>query len=246
MVTMMPDPVGLIQAFQPGGDTRAFAARVSGTVASAWPDGPPEAVTDQEISDAHQAAGDAPLNMIVVADADILSDHSWLRTEALLGQRYTVPTANNGDFAVNALENLAGSAGLISLRGRGLTDRPFELLQAMQRDAEQQFRDAEEALLSQIEETEAQIAALRQEEQDSGILLTGAQQQAIDAFRAEMLELRQQLRDVQHSLRQDVERVERQIRIANIWAVPALISVFAIGLAIVRRARMSRRRSARA
>ncbi len=243
MVTMMPDPVGLIQTFQPGGDVLTYAARVSGTVASAFPDGPPETVTDQEIVVAHRSEGDAPLNMIVVADADILSDRSWLRTEALLGQRYTVPTANNGDFAVNALENLSGSAGLIALRGRGLTDRPFELLQAMQRDAEQRFRDAEETLLTQIDEAEARITQLRQEEQDSGILLTGAQQQTIDEFRGQMLELRQQLRDVQHSLRQDVERVEQQIRIANIWAVPALVALIAIGLAIVRRVRMSRRRA---
>lgn len=243
MVAMMPDPVGLLQSFQPGGEPLAYAARVSGTVASAFPDGPPAAVTDQAVIDAHMAEGAAPLSLIVVADADILSDRSWLQMQSVMGQTYAVPTANNGDFAINAVENLTGGAGLIALRGRGLTDRPFEVLEALQRDAEQRFQDAEQTLQAQIDETEGRIRALQQEEQDSGILLTGAQQEAIDQFRDQMLALRQQLRDVQHSLRQDVDRVEWEIKMANIWAVPALIAVFAIGLAFVRRRRMSRRRT---
>ena len=33
--------------------------------------------------------------------------------------------ANNGDFAVNAVDNLAGSGDLISIRGRATSQRPF-------------------------------------------------------------------------------------------------------------------------
>ena len=110
-----------------------------------------------------------------------------------------IPIANNGDFAINALDNLAGSEGLISLRGRGLIDRPFEVVRAMEQEAEYKYRAKEQELLSRIDETEAKIRKLKEEEQKSGVILTAAEQQEIDSFRGEMIRLRQELRGVQRS-----------------------------------------------
>ena len=72
-----------------------------------------------------------------------------MRTQDLLGQQIVIPiAANNGDFAINALDNLGGSEGLISLRGRGLIDRPFEVVRAMEQEAEYKYRAKEQELLS--------------------------------------------------------------------------------------------------
>ena len=57
------------------------------------------------------------------------------------------------------------------------------------------------------------------------------------AFRAEMIRLRQELREVQRSLREEVETLAFWIRLANIWAIPILIGLIALGLAIWRRTR---------
>ena len=155
----------------------------------------------------HLKEAKSPLNLIVVADADLLADATWVRTQDLLGQQIVIPIANNGDFAINALDNLAGSEGLISLRGRGLIDRPFEVVRAMEQEAEYKYRAKEQELLSRIDETEAKIRKLKEEEQKSGVILTGAEQQEIDSFRGEMIRLRQELRGVQRSLHQDVEKL---------------------------------------
>ncbi len=154
-------------------------------------DGPPEGVEPQG---EHLAEAKQPLNLILVADADLLADATWVRQQDLLGQQIVVPIANNGDFAVNALDNLAGSEGLISLRGRGLVDRPFEVVRAMEREAEHQFRAKEQELQAKIDETEAKIRQLQDEEQQSGVILTAAQQAEIENFRGEMITLRQELR----------------------------------------------------
>ncbi|MEK9660909.1 MAG: ABC transporter, partial [Alphaproteobacteria bacterium] len=95
-------------------------------------------------------------------------------------------------------------------------------------------------LQNRIEETETKMTKLQQEEQATGVLLTAEQQAEIDDFRAEMLQLRRELRDVQHSLRQDVETLQSNIRIINIWAIPVLVAIVAVVLALVRRMRRAR------
>jgi ABC-type uncharacterized transport system involved in gliding motility auxiliary subunit len=235
---MMPDPAGLIADFAPTGEPMTLAARVTGPVASAFPDGPPEGV--EAPATGHLAKASAPLNMILVADADLLSDHTWVRQQSLLGREILVPLANNGDLALNALENLRGSEALIGLRGRGLNVRPFEVVEAMTQDAEIRFRAKEQELLGKIAATQDKIKALQQEEQSSGVILTAEQQAEIDDFRAEMIGLRQELRAVQRSLRQDVETLSTWVKALNIWAVPILVALFAIGLAAARRIRAAR------
>ncbi len=232
-----PDPAKLLADFVAAGSPFTLAARVSGPVESAFPEGPPEGV---ESTAEHLALAKQPLNLILVADADLLADATWVRAQDLLGQEIVVPIANNGDFAINALDNLAGTQGLISLRGRGLTDRPFEVVRDMERAAERQFRAKEQELRAKIEATEQKIRALQEEEQQSGVILTAAQQEEIESFRGEMITLRQELRAVQRSLREDVEGLSTWIKIANIWAVPVLVALIAVAVALVRRARTAR------
>jgi ABC-type uncharacterized transport system involved in gliding motility auxiliary subunit len=236
-IRTMPDPAKLIAAFAPSGESFTLAARVTGPVKSAFPDGPPEGVTTEA---EHLPEAKAPLNLILVADADLLADTAWVREQDLLGQQIAIPIASNGDFAVNALDNLSGSEGLISLRGRGLVDRPFTVVQAMQQDAEYKYRAKEQELLARLEETEAKIRALKEEEQQSGVILTAAQQEEIESFRAEMLTVRRELRDVQRSLRENVETLSTTVKALNIWAVPVLIALVAAGLAWFQRHRARR------
>lgn len=152
--------------------------------------------------------------------------------------------ANNGDFVVNAVDNLSGAAGLIGLRGKGLSVRPFEVLDEMTREAEDKFRLKEEELLARIADVQAQLKTLREEEAAEGNILTAQQQQTIDNFRNDLLDLRSELREVQFALGQDVERLESRIKAINIWAVPALVALIAVALALLRRYRAARYRAA--
>lgn len=245
-VRFLPDPVALLRDFEPAGEPLVLAARVSGPVRSAFPDGPPDAVTDEAVRATHLAEPRAPLSAIIIADADLLADETWARQGAVLGQEYAVPTANNADLAVNAVESLAGGAALSGLRGRGITVRRFDVIDEMARQAEDRYRETEEALRARIDAIRAEIGALERRDQDSSLLITAEQQAAIETFRGEMLELRQQLRDVQYALRRDVERLKVRLEIVNIWAVPILVGVLALVLAAVRRRRAARFRAARA
>jgi len=231
-----PDPAQLIADFEASGETYTLAAKVTGPVKSAFPDGPPEGA-DEELAGKHLAEAEVPLSLVLVADADMLHERNWVRQQDLLGQRVTVPIANNADFAVNALELLSGSQSLISLRSRGLSVRPFTVVDSMVQEAEFKYRSKEQELLAEIEETEQNIQKLQDEEQQSGVILTAEQQTEIEDFRAQMIGLRQELRGVQRSLREDVDALATRLKFLNIWAVPLVIAIIAIGLALFRQAR---------
>ncbi len=234
-----PDPARLIAEFFPTGEVYTLAAKITGPVSSAFPDGPPDGA-DEALAGNHKTAADQPLSMVLVADADLLHDQNWVREQNMMGQRVSLPISNNADFAVNTLEFLAGSQSLISLRGRGLSVRPFGVVDDMVQEAEFNFRAKEQELLTRIQDAQRNIQKLQEEEQQSGVILTAEQQTEIEDFRAEMIGLRTELREVQRSLRADVETLANRLMFINIWAVPLVIALLAIGLALFRQMRSLR------
>ncbi|MBO6784695.1 MAG: GldG family protein, partial [Alphaproteobacteria bacterium] len=247
-IAQQPNPITLLDKFESEDTAYNVVVRVTGPVKSAFPDGPPEKILEaiedederQALRDAHVGEGAKPLNAILMGDADMLADQNWAQVRDVGGERVAIPTANNADFFINAIDNLRGNQGLVSLRGRGLAIRPFTVIEDMRAEADNQFRAKEQELLGRIAEMEQTIERLQREEQTTGVLLTAQQQAEIDNFRIEMLDLRKELRDVQRSLRENVETLQRQVRLVNIWAVPVLVAVLAVILAIVRRMRRAR------
>lgn len=244
-IGQQPNPITLIERFESEDKSYAIAVRVSGDFKTAFPDGPPEEVLDaaedaEAVKNAHLMESKVPLNAILVGDADFLADRSWARVQDIGGQRLAIPNANNADFAINALDNLRGSQALVGLRGRGLSVRPFQIIVDMRQAADDKFRAKEQELLASIEVIDQNIQRLQREEQATGVLLTGAQQGEIDNLRVQILGNRRDLREVQRSLRNDVEALESKVRIINIWAVPLVIAIFAVLLAFVSRMRRAR------
>jgi ABC-type uncharacterized transport system involved in gliding motility auxiliary subunit len=152
-----------------------------------------------------------------------------------------VPAADNGAFVVNAIDVFAGSSELIALRSRGATSRPFEVVQDLQRQAEDQFRETEQVLEARIAETEAKLANMQSGENVGGnVILSEEQTQAITDFRQELVATRKELRDVQLALRKDIEGLGSRLAFLNIALVPLLIGGVAIIVSWVRRQRRRR------
>lgn len=248
LIQFVPDPAQLLTNFQATGTNYAMAARLTGPVKTAFPEGPPEdqsqeaaALVIENWEETHIAEAAEPVNLILVADTDILADRQWVQVQQFAGQTYALPTADNGPFIINALDVLAGSNELISLRSRGTSSRPFVVVEAIQREAEDRFRATEQALQSRVEETEQKLAELQTGEATGGALvMSPEQQEAVASFREELVATRKQLRDVQLALRQDIEQVGLTLKFLNIALVPLVIGVIAIVVSLVRRHRRRR------
>ena len=108
------------------------------------------------------------MNVVLVADTDLLADRLWVQTQDFFGQRLSTAFANNGDLAVNALDNLLGSGDLIGIRSRATFQRPFTRVQDLRREAESRFRSAEQRLQDELSETEARLGELQASRTDEG------------------------------------------------------------------------------
>ena len=246
MVRRNPKPAEILKEFKPKNQRYILAARLSGNVKTAFPNGRPKGEREKNREDKkgtekkkpHLSESEKPLNVIVVADTDFMADLFWVQTQDLFGQKVIVPTANNADFIVNAADNLSGTSSLINLRSRGLSARPFELVQKIQNEAENKFRAKERSLVGELEEVEKKIQELQTNKRAKGAAVLSPEQQAeIDNFRARVMEIRRELRRVQLDLRRDIDNLDSQLKFINIAAMPIGVTLVAIVVALVLRNR---------
>jgi ABC-type uncharacterized transport system involved in gliding motility auxiliary subunit len=236
---MLSDPSTLEDGFRPTGRRYTIAARVTGMVKSAFPAGPPAGV--QPIpGETPLKASVKPLNLVVVADSDMLADFLWVREQDLLGQRLVQPWASNGDFVSNALDNLTGSDDLISVRGRAAFTRPFTRVEQLRAAADERYRAKEQELETALHQTEDKLSALQSQRNDkTALILTPQQEQELEQFQQDRLSIRKQLRAVQLSLNEDIDRLGNTLEVVNIIVVPALFAAIALLIGWRRRRRNS-------
>jgi len=150
-----------------------------------------------------------------------------------------IPVANNAALVVGALENLSGNDALIALRARGVSDRPFTLVEDLRRNAERKFREKEQVLTQKLKDLQSKLSQL-ETTKGGAVLLTEEEREAADKFRAEMLSTRHQLRDVKLALRRDIDRLDGWLKFANIGLVPLAIGFVGIGWSFWRTRRRKR------
>ncbi|MGH8119792.1 MAG: GldG family protein [Gammaproteobacteria bacterium] len=240
------DPSVILDNFKSSESRQTLAARLQGRATTAFPDGIPaeesttagEAGADTKPAAPQNAAGlvrEGDINVIVVSDTDMLTDLFWIRTQSYLGMDLPQPIADNGNFVINALENLSGSNDLISLRSRGEFTRPFDRVEAIRRDAEFKFREHEQQLQAKLEETEQKIKKLQEEQgNNTAVMLTPEQSREMEKFLKIRIETRKELRAVQHELKKNIEDLGTRLRILNIGLVPLLVIFISIGTGIYR------------
>lgn len=230
----MSDPALLRQGFKPTGERYTLAARITGDVPSAFAAGPPGGASAGEKG--HLAKAAKAINVVVVADADLLADRMWVRAQDFFGQRVASAFANNGDFVVSAIDNLLGSSDLIGIRGRAKFSRPFKVVEELRRGAEDKFRVTEEQLKQDLDETERKLGELQASRQDgNALIMSPEQEKEIEAFREKRATIRRELRSVQRTLDRDIERLGNLLKAVNIGLVPLLITIVSIVVLIARR-----------
>jgi ABC-type uncharacterized transport system involved in gliding motility auxiliary subunit len=238
---MLFDPATLRDGFKPTGVRYTLGARITGNVHSAFPDGAPAGVT-LPAGETALKTSTHPLNLVVIADTDLLADYLWVHSQDFFGQRLVQAWASNGDLVLNALDNLAGSADLISVRGRATFTRPFDRVEKLRHAADDRFRDKEQELEKQLQATEQKLTAL--ESKGGGgaqnAIVTPEEQQEIEHFGQEKLRIRKELRAVRAGLDEDIRRLGTEIKIVDIVVIPALFALLALAFGYWRRRIRSR------
>lgn len=226
------DPRALLPKIAKASTQPILAARVDGKLVSAFPAGKPEGSEN----------GDKPIgesvgkpNLIVVADADMLSDRNWIQRQNVLGQAVAQAFANNGDFVLNAVEQMVGGVALADLRSRTVSWRPFTRINALEQSAEQKFLAKQQELTQRVQDTETKIKSIAAEQKvKQGEVIASDTSATVEKFRAELLAARAELRDVQYNLRRDVEQLKAWIMVITVGIVPLVVAIFALVFALRR------------
>jgi len=234
----LPDLGQLSKDFKPTGEKYILSARIEGKLNSAYENRPMMSDAkkeDESKYDEHLLSTKDNANLIVVADTDMLSDRMWTQVQEFFGQQIFNSWANNGDFVINAIDNLTGSLDLISIRGRATSTRPFERVNDLRLAADQKFRSTEEALQSKLAVTEQKLVELQKLRDDSNELaLSPEQEEEIEKFQQDKFKVRKELRQVRHNLNLDIEKLGSKLKFINIGLVPIIISILALILSVVR------------
>lgn len=237
-----PDTRELVSTFVSRDEPLTIVARVSGSVKTAFPDGapPPPVSLDEAVpagfTGEHRAASAGPINVIVVADVDMLFDAVWIREQRLgnivLGYQ---KLAGNGDFVVGAVDHLAGSSDLISIRARAKFTRPFDRVVKIRNEAEVKYLAEQKALEAKAADAQRRITELQRERPGTGDLILSPEQQAeLERFNTVLVDTRKELRRLQRTMQHDIESLGFTLKFVNIGLIPLVVTCAAVTLGVYR------------
>ena len=169
---------------------------------------------------------EADNEVLLVADTDILTNRLWAGTNGSPSQKLLTSMSNNGDWFINSVDNLSGSPDLITIRGRGISNRPFTLIEELKKTADERYRSKELELQNELNDTERKRLALQNANvQDKKLGYSQAQQQELDRFVTRKAQIRKELREVRRQLNADIDALEAWLKFINIALLPILISL---------------------
>jgi len=229
VVQFRNDPMALLTKYQAGTLSYSLAIRANGAVKSAFPKGVADDSGQFKKVKGHLDESKQDIDVIAIADVDMLQDRFWVQLQDFFGEQIAYSTSNNIDFLINAIDQMSGTNGLISVRSRSGFSRPFDRVLDLERAAEKNYRTKERELQKILKETEQRIARMQIERSGSGEqLLNEEQKQEIAELQTKKNKTEQQLREVQSNLRKDIDELDTKLKFFNIGLVPILVAIIAI------------------
>ena len=239
---MFLDGPALMKKFMDGTEPVAMGYLVTGPLKSSFPNGieveskspdpndPNETITTtKHVTGLKKAQQDCAV--AVFSDVDFISDNMAYQN-SFFGK---VVVGDNSTLMLNTVDDLSGSTDLLSIRSRGNFQRPFTVVDEIERQAEAETAE-------EVEKINLQIAGFQSELQS--ILNTAKEGQedvignsiVLKKKEVEMKihEAQRRLNEVKLQRREKKERLGNRLRQANMLAAPLVILFIAVVLGIRR------------
>lgn len=238
------DPNAFRRGLKDNPKSYPLAIRLQGKFKTAFPDGAPSGA-DPADTNAVKTADASFLkeskqegNVILVADVDMLVNDFCVQELNLFGYRGFQPFNDNINLFANMVEQMAGSAELIGIRCRGTLNRPFTRVLAIQAEAQSRWMEQEQMLEEKLQASQRRIDELqKQKDEKQRFILSPEQAKELESIRAEVLNYKQELKQVRRNLREDIEVLGMKVKAINILLVPILVALAGILFAALRKIR---------
>jgi Fe2+ transport system protein B len=120
---------------------------------------------------------------------------------------------------------MSGGKNLIGLRSRGGNNRPFLVVENLQKNAELLLKEKEDSLKNDLQDTEKKLKELTENNDIDQQNLTLEQTETINNFNKKIFQIRKDLREVQRELGENIKKLETNLKLINIWLMPLLVIV---------------------
>jgi ABC-type uncharacterized transport system involved in gliding motility auxiliary subunit len=233
------------RGYQPSGTEYTLAMRLTGKFKTAFPEGKPkpweppskDAKKEPEKPEPQLKESAAENSVVLVSDVDMLTDGAAVDVQDIFGQRLIVPKNGNLNFAQSLVEQVAGDFDLTTLRSRAAFTRPLTVIQQMEARAQQAYLGKIKELEDDLNKTQENLKALQKQAGGQSTVLTPQQQTEIDNFKKRTIDTRQELKALRRDLRLESDALQFWTKVVNIGAMPLLVAVVGLALAISRRRR---------
>lgn len=235
-----PDFSVLMRRFIDGSKPVMMGCQITGRLKSSFPEGievedvsagdPGDGTDDQEktpktkrLTGLTEASQDCAV--IVFADVDFISDVVAYR-QSFFGM---TPLGDNSALLFNAIEDLAGSSDLISIRSRGNFKRPFSVVDQIEMQAEAETAEEEAKINARIivfqQELNNVLSSLKDKRAE---VIGNTILQQKKGIELEILQARRQLRHIKMQKRQRIEGLGTRLR--NFCTLPGPVAILIIAI----------------
>ena len=245
------------KGFQPTNAEQPLAIRLNGKFKSAFPDGKPkdpfaemkkekekpDEAKKPEAPEPHIKEAKEENTVVLVADADMLTDNAAVDIQDVFGQRVIVPRNGNLNLAQSLVEQLASDQNLIGLRSRAAFTRPLIVVKNMEAKAQEAYLGKIKELEDDLQETQKKLEDIQKRRGDkdksASVVLSPEQQVEVDEFRKRSTATKKDLKELRRNLRQDADSLEFWTKVVNIGAVPLAIIVIGGLVAMARKRKVA-------
>lgn len=239
-------PGDVLKSYKTSPQPLVLAARLSGSLTTAFPAGAPALdepadpglaeLARAEAANAlpHISRSETNAEIVLIADVDALADDFYI----IPGRDVVV--ADNGALVLNAIDALSGGGELSRLRSRAPSLRPMTRIDRMRESAEAKYFRQQAELENRLATAQSRLEELQDISATDGFFsgdleadLSQDERAELAKLRADIVELRERLRSIERDYRRDIDRLEGMLKLINIWGGPFLIGL--IGLLVWRR-----------
>jgi ABC-type uncharacterized transport system involved in gliding motility auxiliary subunit len=250
---MQLNPSALMNKFVEGSEPVHMGYMITGQFKSAYPDGveiEKEIPADNSTDDPNETAEPEVItetvtglkqsvensSVAVFADVDMISDM------LAYGRSFFGGLAVRGDasaLVLNTLEDLSGSTELIGIRSRGEYEREFEVVEAIEAEAEKQTRAEENRINAEIQRFEQELNELLRTNQSQEVIGSNIVERKKE-LDLKILQAQRELQDVKRRRRESIEQLGTNLANLNMFLAPGIILLVALVVWLVRAAKKQR------
>lgn len=255
MEVRMLDAGAIRRGYTPGDEPVMLGCYIEGKLRTNYPDGPPvteeeepeesgeETDPEAEKSDTEKEPEEAEETkepevvqvaspetaVLVFSDVDMISDMIAYQ-DTFFGKS---AMGDNPALVLNSVEFLAGNRNLISIRSRGKFQRPFEVVDKIEAEAEEATAEQVDALEKKIQGYQAKLQQLASTGGDGKLLQSQAVKERQKIY-TEISKAKRQLRKLKADERKKIESLKASLQTHNMVWAPAVVLLIALVLAVAR------------